>query len=163
MIILIGYLVPSNIISPVALNEISKVDPESFWYYPWGESGVHKGIDMFCEKNTSIVAPVSGIIIGKGYGTVSGNYLYLLGPKWRTYYFAHLNSINVGLGSYVSRGDEVGKAGNTGNAASRPCHLHFAIETIFPYIWLNDTEDIEGWKKIFYLNPLKELRLNTQK
>ncbi len=162
-IILIGCLLPNKVSSPIAKHDILKIDPESFWYYPWGEYGVHKGIDIFCLKNTKILSPISGFVISKGYGTISGNYIYIIGPKWHTYYFAHLDTIEVGLGSFVSRGDEIGRTGNTGNAANKPTHLHFSIQTILPYVWLYDNKDIEGWKKMFYLNPIKELHFDIAK
>lgn len=51
---------------------------ESYWYYPWGESVVHKGIDFFGEMNTEIISPVNGIVIGNAYSKRGGNYIYLL-------------------------------------------------------------------------------------
>jgi peptidoglycan LD-endopeptidase LytH len=56
--------------------------------------------------------------------------------------------------SYVSRGDTIGKVGNTGNAIYRPTHLRYTIETVFPYFWLYSGKAIEGSKKMFYLNPM---------
>jgi peptidoglycan LD-endopeptidase LytH len=157
IIFVAGYLIPNNITSPITKNNITKIDPESFWYYPWGESGVHKGIDIFCEKETAVLSPVSGFVINKRYGTRGGNYVYILGPKWRTYYFAHMDTTFVNAYSYISRGDTIGKAGNTGNAIYRPTHLHYSIETVFPYFWLYSSKAIEGSKKMFYLNPMKYL------
>ena len=156
VIIVIGYLLPYKVSSPVAPEKILKIDPESFWYYPWGETGVHKGIDIFCEPNSEVLAPVSGIVLQTGYGTISGYYLYMLGPGWRLYYFAHLDTVTVSGGHFLSRTEVIGRAGNTGNAVNKPIHLHFSIQTIFPYPWRYD-RDIEGWKKMFYLDPLKEV------
>jgi peptidoglycan LD-endopeptidase LytH len=150
-------LLPNNISSPIAKNDITKIDPESFWYFPWGESGVHKGIDIFCEKGTYILSPVSGFVIKKGYGTIAGNYIYIIGPKWRTYYFAHMDTTFVSVCKYISKGNVIGKVGNTGNAAGKPMHLHYTIETVFPYFWLYDSEAVDGWKKMFYLNPMDHL------
>jgi peptidoglycan LD-endopeptidase LytH len=158
-IIFFGFLIPSNALSPIEKNNLTKIDPASFWYYPWGESGVHKGIDIFCDSGTLIKAPVSGFVIEKGYGNVSGNYIYILGPKWRTYYFAHADTVFIKKLSYVTKGDVIAKVGNTGNAKGKPFHLHYTIETIFPYPWLYDKKDIEGWRKMFYLNPNKYLGL----
>ena len=31
--------------------------------------------------------------------------------------------------------------------------LHYAIRTLFPYFWRAD-KSIQGWKKMFYLNPV---------
>ena len=158
-VIVIGYLIPNNISSPISPTQISKIDPESFWYYPWGESGVHKGIDLFCEKGTAVLSPVSGFVVVKGYGTIGGNYIYILGPHWKTYYFAHLDAVFVNAYSYITKGKVIGKVGNTGNATGKPTHLHYSIETLFPYAWLYDSKSVEGWKKMFYLNPVKELNL----
>jgi murein DD-endopeptidase MepM/ murein hydrolase activator NlpD len=162
-IIIIGYLIPGDISSPIVLKNISKIDAESFWYYPWGNNGVHKGIDIFCEKKTDVLAPVAGLVMSTGNGTISGNYIYIIGPGWRIYYFAHLDTIEVSAAQLVSKGYVLGKAGNTGNALNTPTHLHFSIQTIFPYPWLNDAKDIEGWKKMFYLNPVKELNMDIKK
>ena len=157
LVVFTGYLLPNPISSPITINDIAKIDPESFWYYPWGESGIHKGIDIFCEKGTSIFSPVSGFVISKGYGSIAGNYIYLIGPKWRTYYFAHMDTMFVNLNEYISKGELIGRVGNTGNAANKPTHLHYAIETIFPYFWLYDQNAIQGWKKMFFLNPINHL------
>lgn len=157
LIIIIGYLIPNYISSPIALNDIDKIDPDSFWYYPWGESGVHKGIDIFCKTGTDILSPVSGFVISKGYGSIAGNYIYIIGPKWRTYYFAHMDTTFVNEYRFVNRTDIIGKVGSTGNAAGKPTHLHYAIETLFPYFWLYNTKAIDGWKKMFYLDPGKHL------
>jgi peptidoglycan LD-endopeptidase LytH len=155
--ILIGYLIPNNVSSPIAKNDIDKIDPNSFWYYPWGESGVHKGIDMFSAKGTNVTAPVSGIVIKHGYGKLGGNYVYLLGPKWRTYYFAHLDTVFVSRFYYVAKGNLIGKVGNTGNAANKPTHLHYSIKTVFPYFWQYNKKEYKGWEKIFYINPNEQM------
>lgn len=163
VIIIIGYLIPNNISSPISQNCVSKIDPESFWCYPWGESGAHKGIDIFSEKGTAILSPVSGFVFKKGYGTIAGNYVYIIGPKWRTYYFAHMDTMFVTTYSYISKGDTIGKVGDTGNAAGKPAHLHYTIETVLPYIWLYDKKAFEGWKKMFYLNPVRYLNFPEAK
>ena len=157
IIITVGYLLPTNISSPIAKNDIDKIDPESFWYYPWGESGVHKGIDIFCKKGTTIISPVSGFVISKGNGSLGGNYIYILGAKWRTYYFAHMDTVFVSRYNYISRGDIIGRVGNTGNAVDKPPHLHYSIKMVFPYFWQYNKNEIEGWKRTFYLDPSKQL------
>jgi peptidoglycan LD-endopeptidase LytH len=157
VLLLILFIIPNNIISPIQEKDFVKIDSNSFWFYPWGESGVHKGIDIFCAEKAEIKAPIYGIIMQKGYGTISGNYIYLLGPKLRMYYFAHLDTIFVKKSSYVSQGKVLGLAGNSGNAKNAPTHLHFSMETIIPYFWLRDKNAMEGHKKMYYLNPLEYL------
>ena len=146
---------PTSPISPIEKKNIDKIDPESFWYFPWGDEGVHKGIDIFAKSNTVIVSPINGFVYSKGYGTISGNYVYILGAKWRKYYFAHLDTALARSNSFISKGSVIGKVGNTGNALGKPAHLHFSIETIFPYPWLYDINTFEGEKKMFYLDPNK--------
>jgi peptidoglycan LD-endopeptidase LytH len=157
LIIFTGYLLPNRVTSPISITNITRIDPESFWYYPWGASGVHRGIDIFCEKGTAILSPVSGFIIRKDYGSIAGNYIYLIGPKWRKYYFAHMDTTYVHAFAYIKKGELIGKTGNTGNAANKPTHLHYSIETIFPYFWLYDSKAMLGWQKTFYIDPIKEL------
>jgi peptidoglycan LD-endopeptidase LytH len=161
--IFLGYFIPNNVVSPIERDAIIKIDPESFWYFPWGESGVHKGIDIFCDRGTIIKSPISGLVIGNGYGIISGNYVYILGPKWRTYYFAHMDTTFVDAVKFISKGDIIGKVGNTGNAKNKPSHLHYAIETLIPYFWLYDSKAVQGWKKMFYLNPDNYLNFETSK
>lgn len=157
IIIIWGYLIPNKITSPISKNRIAYIDSNSFWFYPWGLSGVHKGIDIFCEKGTNVISPINGIVYKANYGTIAGNYIYIIGPKWRTYYFAHLDTFFVKQNSYVSCGDIIGKVGNTGNAIYKPTHLHYSIETVIPYFWLYESNSFEGYKKMFYLNPKKYL------
>ncbi len=159
-VILIGFLTPSNPITPIAKNSITKIDPESFWYFPWGDQGVHKGIDIFSKKNTNVVSPIAGFIYKTGNGTISGKYIYILGPKWRIYYFAHLDSLLINNNSFIAKGSIIGKVGNTGNALDKPTHLHFSLETLIPYFWLSDKNTLEGEKKMFYLDPTVYINFN---
>jgi peptidoglycan LD-endopeptidase LytH len=154
LVILIGYVVPNKISSPIVLKDIEYWDSSSFWYYPWGVSGAHKGVDIFCKKGTNVISPVNGFVCSTGYGTVAGYYVYIIGSKWRTYYFAHLDTVVVEFGTYINRGELIGKTGNSGNAIDKPTHLHYSIKTIFPYFWNYDRKAFESWRKIFYINPI---------
>lgn len=58
---------------------------------------------------------------------------------------------------FVAKGIIIRRVDNTENAAGKPAHLHYAIETLFPYLWLYNSKAVDGWKKMFYLNPAKEL------
>ena len=70
--------------------------------------------------------------IDKGFGTVSGNYVKILGPNWRIQYYAHMKKSNVWLLQFVRKGEKIGEVGNTGNAMGKPHHLHFSVTTILP-------------------------------
>lgn len=125
---------------------------DTFWFEPWGTSGVHKGIDIFGHKGTPVIASTSGLIVFAGTLDKGGNAIAILGPKWRIHYFSHLEGIVVESGSFVSTGATIGTLGDSGNAKGKPPHVHYSILSILPMPWLVTTET-QGWKKMFYLNP----------
>jgi murein DD-endopeptidase MepM/ murein hydrolase activator NlpD len=128
----------------------------TFWFEPWGTSGVHKGIDIFGEKDTPVVASVNGIVVFSGQFKKGGNVIAILGPKWRIHYFAHLNRLSVDTGTFVSINQPIGTLGDTGNAAGKQPHVHYSILSLIPYPWLATTQS-QGWKRMFYLNPHEKL------
>lgn len=156
VILIIGFLLPQNFSMPVEGATESDYNKDTFWYYPWGKSGTHKGIDVFAKKGTRLNAATSGLVLYAGEIKMGGNVVAILGPKWRIHYYAHLDEINTSTLSWASRGGEIGKVGDSGNAAGKPPHLHYSIVTLIPYPWRIDSAP-QGWKKIFYLNPINYL------
>jgi murein DD-endopeptidase MepM/ murein hydrolase activator NlpD len=76
------------------------------------------------------VAVRNGRVLRRGYDPVLyGNYLLLHGEgERRSYFYAHLpRPAAVGRGERVLEGERVGEVGQTGNAISVGCHLHFEI------------------------------------
>lgn len=157
VILLIGFIVPQHFQMPVEGASKSSYHPESFWYYPWGKSGTHKGVDIFAKKGTKLFSSVTGIVLYRGTINMGGNVVVVLGPKWRIHYYAHLDSIETTLFSFVGHDDVLGTVGDSGNAKGKPSHLHYSIVTLFPYVWRVDTGH-QGWKKMFYLNPIHYLQ-----
>jgi murein DD-endopeptidase MepM/ murein hydrolase activator NlpD len=114
------------------------VFPVQGWYSyvdsfgaPRSGGRTHKGTDIMCEKNTPLVAVVSGVVlrahdVDSGLGGIS---ITMRGNDGNVYYYAHLTSIREGItaGVHVTAGEVIGYAGNTGNAAGGPVHLHFEI------------------------------------
>jgi peptidoglycan LD-endopeptidase LytH len=147
-----GLLLPQDLIIPVNGAEPKDWNPKSWWYEPWGVSGVHKGIDIFAPKKTPVLAPTYGVVIYRGEIKLGGNVLFILGPKWRVHFFGHLNRSKVGFGQIVTKGQEIGEVGDSGNAQGKPPHLHYEINSLLPYPWRLDTTT-QGWKKMFILNP----------
>jgi peptidoglycan LD-endopeptidase LytH len=147
-----GLLLPQPRTMPVVGADRNSFAHDSFWFYPWGRSGTHKGIDIFAAKGTPVQAAAAGVVIYEGPKEVGGNIVLVLGPKWRLFYYAHLDTIAVERGAIVARGEQLGTVGNSGNAAGKPPHLHYAIFTLLPYPWRIDG-DHQGWKKAFYLDP----------
>lgn len=152
VLIIFGFLLPEKIITPVQGSTSHDWNHNTFWYKPWGTSGVHKGIDIFGGMNTPVVASTSGIVIYSGELNKGGNVVAILGAKWRIHYIAHLNTRSAAVGDFVNISSPIGTLGDTGNAAGKQPHVHYSILSIIPLPWLVTFES-QGWKKAFYLNP----------
>ena len=138
---------------PVAGASDKDWNPASFWYYPWGRSGVHKGIDIFAKPGTPVTASTSGFVVYSGTIETGGNVVLILGGKWRFYYYAHLQSIAAQTGQWRNTGELIGTIGSTGNAAGKPPHLHFAIYSLLPLFNQYNPSLPQAWKKVFYIDP----------
>ena len=156
LIILTGFLIPETFLMPVKGATKTSFNQQSYWYYPWGKSGTHKGVDIFADKGIAINSATKGHVIYKGESGRGGKVVIVLGPKWRVHYYAHLDTITTKLFSYVNGQSIIGTVGNTGNAKGKVPHLHYSITTLFPYFWQIDGSK-QGWKKMFYLNPITYL------
>lgn len=86
--------------------------------------GYHTGVDFAVPVGTDVFAAADGKIEnanwGKSYGTqavqsVAGGFVI----------YAHLSSLAVKPGQAVTKGQLIGKSGNTGNSTGP--HLHFEM------------------------------------
>lgn len=153
-----GFVIPEQNQMPVQGAKLYDWNKNSFWYYPWGRSRVHKGIDIFAKKGTSTLAPTGGLVLFSGQINMGGNVVLMLGPKWRFHYFAHLEDLNTNSFSFVDAGEKIGTVGDSGNAKGKQPHLHYSIRTLFPQFWKYKPETIAAWNRLFYVNPDKFLR-----
>jgi peptidoglycan LD-endopeptidase LytH len=153
VVLTVGMLVPQHFENPVVGAGRNSYHPKSFWYYPWGKSGTHKGVDIFAKEGTAVNSSTGGLVLYAGEIAVGGKVVLILGPKWRVHYYAHLQEIHTGFFSWASKGENIGSVGTTGNAKGKPPHLHYSIVTLIPYFWRVDSSP-QGWKKMFYLNPI---------
>lgn len=80
IIIIIGYLIPENFSMPVQGATSKDYNQASFWYYPWGKSVTHKGVDIFAKKGTTLNFGTSGIVLYVGTVDVGGNVVIVLDP-----------------------------------------------------------------------------------
>ena len=158
VIILIGLVLPQNFKMPVQGANSSDYNHKSFWAYPWGKSITHKGVDIFAKKGTNIRSSVSGLVLYAGEIPYGGKVVLLLGPKWRLHYFAHMKENKTTSLSLVSQKSTIGTVGDSGNAKGKPSHLHYSIVTLIPYPWRYDSKCKQGWRKMFYLNPIDYLK-----
>ena len=152
-IFIIGFILPQNLTMPVQGATASDYNKDTFWYYPWGKSGTHKGVDVFAKKGTPIHAATKGLVVYSGKMPRGGNVVIVLGPKWRRHFYAHLDEIQISPFSFVNQNTLIGTVGDTGNAKGKPPHLHYSILTFVPYPWRIDKSP-QGWKKMLYLNPI---------
>lgn len=152
VILVAGLLLPQSFSVPVAGASRGDYNQKSFWYYPWGKSGTHKGVDIFAAEGTEVVASTPGLVLATGEIGRGGKFVLVLGAKWRLHYYAHLRKINTSFFSWASRGENIASVGSTGNAAGKAPHLHYSILSLIPYPWKADTGK-QGWRKMFYLNP----------
>jgi murein DD-endopeptidase MepM/ murein hydrolase activator NlpD len=105
---------------------------------PIGEFGaprsggrIHEGFDVVASCGTPLVAVRGGRVRRAGYDPVLyGNYLLVHGEgERRSYFYAHLRRpASVDRGDRVLSGQRVGAVGDTGNARTVGCHLHFEIQ-----------------------------------
>lgn len=156
IIVLVGLLIPEDLRMPVQGATKKDYNSQSFWYYPWGKSVTHKGVDIFAKKSTVINSSTTGIVLYTGNISMGGNVVVILGPKWKLHYYAHLDAINTSSLSLVNNDSKIGTVGTSGNAKGKSPHLHYSILTIIPYLWRIDS-DRQGWKKVFILNPIEHL------
>lgn len=89
----------------------------------------HYGIDI-CNgpvsvRNKPAVAADGGVVIYAGWYYGYGNYVKIRHSNGIVTAYAHLNSISVVNGQTVSRGQQVGLIGSTGNSSGP--HLHFEV------------------------------------
>lgn len=158
LIFLLGFLPKEDRVMPVDGAVVADWNPKSFWYYPWGRSGVHKGIDIFAPIGTTVRATTSGLVLYSGNYGMGGKVVYMLGANWRFHYYAHLNSVEVSPFTPVSAGEVIGSVGTTGNAAGKSPHLHYTIKSAFPRIWTYNRKHYSAWRRTFFLDPGKFLR-----
>ena len=155
-IVVVGLLMPQNLQMPVVGADDNSYNHETFWYEGWGTSIVHKGIDVFAKRGTSVHSATIGIVLLTAEYGKGGKFVIVLGPKWRLHYYAHLDEIRTKPFALVDHNTEIGTVGNTGNAATTPSHLHYGIGTLIPYPWRIDDAPL-GHQKAFYLNPIDYL------
>jgi murein DD-endopeptidase MepM/ murein hydrolase activator NlpD len=90
----------------------------------------HEGFDIVAACGTPLVAVRGGLVLRSGYDPVLyGNYLTIHGEgERRSYFYAHMpRPSRFERGDRVWVGQRVGAVGDTGNARSVGCHLHFEI------------------------------------
>jgi murein DD-endopeptidase MepM/ murein hydrolase activator NlpD len=105
---------------------------------PIGEFGaprsggrVHEGFDYMAPCGTKLVSARVGMVLRRAFSaSLYGNYviIHARGLDHRNYMYAHLRRpAIVHVGEVVRTGQRIGSVGETGNARTVGCHLHFEI------------------------------------
>ncbi|HUB99194.1 MAG TPA: M23 family metallopeptidase [Solirubrobacterales bacterium] len=108
----------------------------------------HEGFDVVAACGTPLVAVRNGRVREVGYDPVLyGNYLLIHGEgEDRSYFYAHLpRPALVKQGEWVWEGERVGSVGETGNAISVGCHLHFEIHV--HGVPVNPEPELQRWDR----------------
>jgi murein DD-endopeptidase MepM/ murein hydrolase activator NlpD len=105
--------------------------------YRWGR--LHAGEDFGMSVGTPLGSMSAGKVTFAGVQSGYGNIVQIRYWDGTISYFGHMSSISVHVGQSVSRGQIVGKSGNTGHSTGP--HLHLEIhpnggKAIDPLPWL---------------------------
>lgn len=156
IVLLLPLAIPEQPVIPVEGATARDWNPQSFWYEPWGKSGVHKGIDIFAPKGRTVRSATWGLVVFRGELGLGGKVVAVLGPKWRLHYYAHLDESSTTPLALVKPGTRLGSNGASGNAAGKPPHLHYAVLSLLPRPWCH-AKGSQGWKRMFFVDPGKLL------
>lgn len=103
---------------------------------PFGKDNnrYHYGVDLGWSSteggpNVAIYSMNDGVVIGKGFNSSAGNYLWIQTDKDGVRYlhrYLHMNKASsLNIGDTVKQGDKVGNMGTTGQSTGP--HLHFEL------------------------------------
>ena len=90
-----------------------------------GGSTNHKGVDFAASTGTPIYAAAAGTVTSAGYSGKAGNLIIINHGNGLLTYYMHCNTIFVSAGQKVSKGQNIGQVGTTGNSTGP--HLHFQV------------------------------------
>ena len=93
--------------------------------YGWRRGRAHNGIDIDLVTGDSVVSILSGIVRFAKYANGFGNTIVVRHYNGLESTYAHLSYIDVKANDTITKGQYIGKGGNTGN--SRGSHLHLEL------------------------------------
>lgn len=92
----------------------------------WGSTnGSHTGMDYNVPVGTPVKAAMDGVVTQVDLNSDYGTSIMVDHPNGMQTIYAHLSSKDVKVGDRVTRGQQLGKSGKSGNASGP--HLHFEV------------------------------------
>lgn len=94
----------------------------------YGTGRMHYGVDFANSIGTPVVSAADGVVSYAAPFSTYGNVVMVthnIDGQTYTSLYAHLNNIGASVGQSVSKGQQIGTLGNTGNSTGP--HLHFEI------------------------------------
>lgn len=89
------------------------------------QASFHNAYDIANVVGTPVRTTANGVVVGKGYNPIAGNFLEIEHSFGFMTRYAHLREIFVEIGDQVSRFDTVGSMGATGRTTGS--HLHYEV------------------------------------
>jgi murein DD-endopeptidase MepM/ murein hydrolase activator NlpD len=84
--------------------------------------GYHSGVDFAVPTGTEVLAVADGVVANANWGKAYGTHIVQTLPDGTFFIYAHLSKSLVKPKSKISKGQVIGKSGNTGNSSGP--HLH---------------------------------------
>ena len=113
---------------PVPVDGVRTRQLTDSWGSPRPGGRRHQGIDIFARRGTPIRSATRGIVMEVGDNHLGGHMVKVFGPGGEWHYYAHMDHFaNVRAGDVIARGAILGYVGNSGDAITTPCHLHYGI------------------------------------
>ncbi len=110
-------------------------------YAQFGYDG-HNGLDFGCAVGTTIYAPHDGTITVKDEGTKGYGISVTIDDGKRRSLLAHLSSVTVSSGQWISQGDPIGLSGQTGMCTGP--HLHWTFKLLKNGVVQNKNNGFDG-------------------
>lgn len=125
-----SYVPPSS--SPVVSGNGQFTHPcpgatiSSTFGYRDFDGAFHKGLDLAAGEGTPTYAAADGYVVIAGWSDSAGNWVVINHGNGLVTKYMHHSALAVSAGQTVSKGQQIGYVGNTGNSFG--AHLHFQVE-----------------------------------
>lgn len=90
------------------------------------DNSFHNGLDLAAPEGTPTYAAADGYVVTAGWSDSAGNWVVINHGNGLVTKYMHHSALAVSQGQQVSKGQQIGYVGNTGNSFG--AHLHFQVE-----------------------------------